>query len=90
MSRSRTTLWSLFFILSLTLADPALAEHRFPPKWVGKKVNVQYDCCGGGSCLLIRSAPLTEVKDKWIVVLVDKEPLLIPKYLIQSFELSNP
>jgi len=57
--------------------------------WVGRKVNVNYDCCGLGTCKLIMNAPLKEVTDKSIVVMTNGAPFLIPRYMIKALTLSK-
>ena len=84
-------------ILILLLAGTAFGgsgkgagiSHETLKTWVGKKVNVNYACCGESACVLIRHAELKEVSEKAIVVITKGSPFLIPKYLIKSIGLSE-
>jgi hypothetical protein len=58
-------------------------------EWVGKKVDVDYRACEPTGCVLVRGAPLKEVTDEAIVVVVNGSPFFIPVYMIQSVCLSK-
>jgi hypothetical protein len=58
-------------------------------EWVGKKVDVDYRACEPTGCVLVRGAPLKEVTDEAIVVVVNGSPFFIPVYMIQSVRLSK-
>jgi hypothetical protein len=58
-------------------------------EWVGKKVDVDYRACEPTGCVLVRGAPLKEVTDEAIVVVVNGSPFFIPQYMIQSVRLSK-
>ena len=57
--------------------------------WVGKKVNVTYDCCGNKTCEQIRGAELKDVTDKLITIITKGNQHLIPNYIIKAVELSE-
>jgi hypothetical protein len=56
---------------------------------VGKKVDVDYQACEPAGCVLVRGAPLKEVTDEAVVVVVNGSPFFIPKYMINSVHLSK-
>ncbi|MBW1775492.1 MAG: hypothetical protein JRJ82_21835 [Deltaproteobacteria bacterium] len=58
-------------------------------EWVGKRVDVNYACCGESACVQIQGARLKVVKEKHIVVITKGSPLLIPSYLIKAVRLSK-
>jgi hypothetical protein len=58
-------------------------------EWVGRKVDVDYQACEPAGCVLVRGAPLREVRDEAIVVFVNGAPFFIPKYMIKSVHLSK-
>jgi hypothetical protein len=58
-------------------------------EWVGRKVDVDYQACEPTGCVLVRRAPLKEVTDKAIIVVVNGSPFFIPKYMIKSVRLSK-
>jgi hypothetical protein len=58
-------------------------------QWVGKKVDVDYRACEPTGCVLVRGAPLKEVTDEAIVVVVNGSPFLIPRYMVKSVQLSK-
>jgi hypothetical protein len=58
-------------------------------EWVGKKVDVDYRACEPTGCVLVRMAPLNEVTDEAIVVIVNGSPFFIPKYMIKNVRLSE-
>ena len=58
-------------------------------EWVGKKVDVDYQACEPTGCVLVRGAPLKEVTDEAVVVVVNGAAFLIPTYMIKSVQLSK-
>jgi hypothetical protein len=90
----RRSITFLSLVCLLTLCGFAGAQERLHSEekwkyWVGERVHVQYDCCGEGTYQFIRDAELKEVVDKWIIVIVNKAPFLIPRYMIRSVILSK-
>lgn len=58
-------------------------------KWIGKKVNVRYACCGLETCRLIQSAKLKDVTDKGIFIIINGSQHFIPKHMIKSMEIAR-
>ena len=86
----------IFLILSF-LATPIAGEERDESnvsteewrEWVGRKVDVDYQACEPTGCVLVRRAPLKEVTDEAVIVVVNGSPFFIPKYMIKSVHLSK-
>jgi hypothetical protein len=57
--------------------------------WVGRNVDVDYRGCEPTGCVLVRGAPLKEVTDEAITVIVNGSPFFIPKYMLKSVSLSK-
>lgn len=80
----------LFLCVFSVLAGVGRADEKKSPdhwkEWIGRSVNLNYDCCGLGTCKLIIGAELTEVKEKSITVITNGKPFLIPRYMIQSVQ----
>jgi len=90
--------WVWFLVLIFTLLatpiagadkDESNASTEEWREWVGKKVDVDYRACEPAGCVLVRGAPLKEVTDEAIVVVVNGSPFFIPVYMIQSVCLSK-
>ena len=88
----------ILFVLTLTfLATPVAGADKDESsasteewrEWVGKKVDVDYGACDPTGCVLVRGAPLKEVTDEAIVVVVNGSPFFIPQYMIKSVHLSK-
>ncbi len=65
------------------------ARDKIWREWVGRKVDVDYQACEPTGCVLVRKAPLKEVTNEAIVVIVNGSPFFIPKYMIKSVTLSK-
>jgi hypothetical protein len=83
-------------LLSLFFSPVSAGEKKKPrqfdqplKKWVGKRVNVDYEACDPTGCVLVRSAMLKEVTEDAIIVIVNGSPFLIPKYMVKKVELSR-
>jgi hypothetical protein len=90
--------WVWFLVLIFTLLatpiagadkDESNASTEEWREWVGKKVDVDYRACEPAGCVLVRGAPLKEVTDEAIVVVVNGSPFFIPQYMIKSVHLSK-
>jgi len=88
----------ILFVLTLTfLATPVAGADKDESsasteewrEWVGKKVDVDYGACDPTGCVLVRGAPLKEVTDEAIVVVVNGSPFFVPQYMIKSVHLSK-
>ena len=87
----------LIFLILNFLATPLAGEERDESnasteewrEWVGRKVDVDYQACEPAGCVLVRRAPLTEVTDEAVIVVVNGSPFFIPKYMIKSVHLSE-
>jgi hypothetical protein len=86
----------MVFILSL-LATPLTgadkeeaygSTEKLKP-WVGRNVDVDYRGCEPTGCVLVRGAPLKEVTDEAIIVIVNGAPFFIPKYMLKAVTLSK-
>ena len=71
---------------SIAQKSPSPADWQ---AWVGRKVDISYDCCGVGTCELILGSKLIRVTDKNVVVLVKGSPFLVHRYMINSMVLSR-
>jgi len=85
-------LFPLMFIVSLSLTalpGPRAVEDARDEKWkgwIGKKVNIKYECCGQSACVQIRGAKLKDVTDKVVVIVIEGSQHLIPKHMIKLVE----
>jgi hypothetical protein len=83
----------LFLCVFSMLTGVGRADENKSPdhwkEWIGRKVNVNYDCCGLGACKLIIGAKLTTVAEKSVTVITNGAPFLIPRYMIKSMQLSK-
>jgi hypothetical protein len=68
--------------------EPDASAHEWTA-WVGRKVDVDYRACEPTGCVLVRGAPLKDVTDEAITVVVNGAPFFIPKYMIESLRLSK-
>jgi hypothetical protein len=79
------------FVVPLSAAEkeqPHWSDQELK-RWLGRKVNVDYESCGPSGCVVVRSAMLKEVTEDTIIVIVNGSPFLIPKYMIRAVELSK-
>jgi len=89
--------WILIVLILTFLATPLAGADKDESnasteewrEWVGKKVDVDYQACEPTGCVLVRGAPLKEVTDEAVVVVVKGSPFFIPKYMIKSVHLSK-
>jgi hypothetical protein len=86
----------IVFILSVFPTPLSAAEKEKPhwsdqelKRWLGRKVNVDYEACGPAGCVVVRSALLKQVTEDAVIVIVNGSPFLIPKYMIKRLELSK-
>ena len=87
----------LIFLILTFLATPLAGAEKEElngstpewTEWVGRKVDVDYRACEPAGCVVVRGAPLKEVTEGAIVVVVNGAPFFIPKYMIESVRLSK-
>lgn len=84
----------LFLALCMIIiVAPGEAQEKKPiekwKRWIGKSINVSYDCCGAGSCTMIRGAKLIDINNKIIIISSKGHQYLIPSYIITMLELSK-
>jgi hypothetical protein len=93
MVSTRILIFLIFTFLAAPLSGAGKDESNASPEewrqWVGKKVDVDYHACEPTGCVLVRGAPLKEVTDEAIVVVVNGSPFFIPRYLVKSVHLSK-
>ena len=92
-TRKSQSVFLLLLLMAFALAGPVMAKEAVSnkqwKKWVGKKVNVTYACCGESACVQIQEAMLKEVAEKHIVVITKGSPLLLPAHMIKAVTLSK-
>jgi hypothetical protein len=75
--------------LSAAEKDQPYWSNQELKRWLGKKVDVNYQACDSNGCVVVRSAMLKKVTEDAIIVFVNDAPFLIPKYMIKAVKLSK-